>query len=55
MPFTDEERDLLEFCIQSKVAQIAFACKMVGADSALMVEAVQKLEGIAEKVRKEGR
>ena len=54
MPFSDEERDLLEFCIQAQVAQIAFCCKMTGSDSALMVDAVQKLEKIAEKVRKEG-
>lgn len=51
MPFTDEDRDLLELCIQAQAAQIAFSCKMAGADSALMVDTVQKLERIAEKLR----
>lgn len=53
MAFTDEERDLLELCIQAQVAQIAFCCKMTGAGSALMVDAVQRLERIAKKLRKE--
>lgn len=51
MKLTGEEYDLLELCIQSQVAQLAYSCKMAGVESGVLVESVRKLESIAEKLR----
>ena len=51
MKLTGEEYDLLELCIQSQVAQLAYSCKMAGVDSSILVGAVGKLESVAEKLR----
>lgn len=51
MKLTGEEYDLLELRIQSQVAQLAYSCKMAGVESGILVSALSKLEGVAEKLR----